>query len=152
MVCEDITGRVIEIFYKVYNTLGYGFLEKVYERAMMVEFGRAGLKFVNQFPVRVFYEGEVVGDYVADFLVEGEVIVEVKAKMALCDSDECQILNYLKATDKEVGLLLNFGRKAEIKRKVYDNEFKGEYFGRQKRDTDEHRFWLGKVLNNGDCV
>jgi GxxExxY protein len=124
MVCEDITSEVIKIFYKVYNILGYGFLEKVYGNAMMIEFRRAGIKFVNQFPVMVFYKGEVVGDYVADFLVEEKVIVEIKAIRELSLVDENQLLNYLTSTDKEVGLLLNFGEKAEIKRKVYDNGLK----------------------------
>ncbi len=124
---EGITEGVIKIFYKVYNVLGYWFLEKVYERAMVIEFDRAGLKYINRFPVRVFYEGEVVGDYVADFVVEGEIIVEVKVNLGVCDSDERQLLNYLRCTDKEVGLLLNFGKKAEVKRKVYDNELKKKY-------------------------
>ena len=124
MDCDEITGEVIRIFYKVYNTLGYGFLENVYEEAMMVEFRKSGLKFVNQFPVKVFYEGEIVGKYVADFLIDGRVIVEIKAIGELGKVNENQLMNYLRSTDKEVGLLLNFGEKAEIKRRVYDNELK----------------------------
>ena len=124
MECEEITGKVIEIFYKVYNALGYGFLEKVYERAMMIEFNKMGLRFSNQYPVNVFYDGKVIGDYVADFLVEGMVVVEIKAIRELSRVDENQLMNYLRCTDKEVGLLLNYGEKAEIKRKVYDNELK----------------------------
>ena len=125
---EDITEKVIEVFYKVYNTLGYGFLEKVYENALKVEFRKSGVVFESQVPIRVFYGGEIVGDYVADFVIEGKVIVEVKAVREMSSVHENQLLNYLTCTDKEVGLLLNFGEKAEIKRKVYDNKLK-KYLG-----------------------
>ena len=121
---EEVTEKVIRIFYKVYNSLGYGFLEKVYENAMMIEFGRAGLVYVNQFPVKVCYDGQVVGSYTADFVVEGKVIVEVKAVRELSVADESQLLNYLRCTNKEVGLLLNFGERASVKRKVFDNSLK----------------------------
>ena len=132
MSCEEITSEIIRIFYKVYNILGYGFLEKVYERAMMIEFRRAGIEFENQFPIKVIYGSEVVGDYVADFVVMGKVIVEIKAIREVSSSDESQLLNYLTSTDKEVGLLLNFGKKAEIKRKVYDNKLKKYFSGDSK--------------------
>ena len=112
--CEEITGKIIEIFYKVYNALGYGFLEKIYHQALCLEFRRAGLEFENEYPIRVIYEGEVMGNYVADFLVDGKVVVEVKAIREIGKVDERQLLNYLRCTDKEVGLLLNFGEKAEI--------------------------------------
>ena len=121
---EEVTEKVIRIFYKVYNSLGYGFLEKVYENAMMIEFGKAGLVYVNQFPVKVYYEGKVVGSYTADFVVEEKVIVEIKAIRELSVADESQLLNYLRCTDKEVGLLLNFGEKASVRRKVFDNSLK----------------------------
>ncbi len=124
MKYEDITEKIISAFYEVYNVLGYGFLEKVYENALMIEFEKVGLKYVNQYPIKIFYKGKIVGDYVADFVVEGKVIVEVKANKILSSSDENQLLNYLTSTDKEVGLVLNFGEKAEVKRKVYDNELK----------------------------
>jgi len=120
MKYEGLTSDIIRIFYKVYNVLGYGFLEKVYENALAVEFRREGLKFGQQVPVRVFYEGEVVGDYVADFIVEGKVVVEVKANCGLGVSDESQLLNYLRCTGKDVGLVLNFGKKAEFKRKIFE--------------------------------
>ncbi len=121
---EELTEKIIGIFYRVYNSLGYGFLEKVYENAMAVEFRKVGLKFGQQVGVSVFYEGENVGDYVADFIVEGKVVVEVKALSEFSGNEKGQLLNYLRATDLEVGLVLNFGREAKVKRKVLDNEFK----------------------------
>ena len=122
---EELTERIIGVFYRVYNELGYGFLEKVYERALAFEFREAGLSFERQVPIKVLYKGEAMGDYVADFIVEGKVIVEVKAMIGLTGIDEAQLLNYLKATGNGVGLLLNFGRKAEVKRKVYDKNWSG---------------------------
>lgn len=124
MKYEDITEKIIKVFYKVYNSLGHGFLEKVYEKAMIIEFNRLGITFINQFPLQVFYDKEVVGDYIADFFVENKIMVEIKAIKQTSKEDESQLLNYLTATNCEVGLLLNYGEKAEIKRKVYDNELK----------------------------
>jgi len=118
---NDITGKIIEIFYKVHNKLGYGFLEKVYENAMMIELRREGIPAVPQSAIKVFYEGEVIGEYFADLLIDNKVIVEIKAAKGLAIENEAQLLNYLKATNIEVGLLLNFGPKPEIKRKVFDN-------------------------------
>ncbi|MBT6690676.1 GxxExxY protein [archaeon] len=115
----ELTEEIIRIFYKVYNTLGYGFLERVYENALKIEFRKAGIDFENQVPVQVFYEEEIVGDYVADFIIDGRVVVEVKAHLGLGVSDESQLLNYLRCTGKDVGLLLNFGKEAEVKRKVW---------------------------------
>jgi GxxExxY protein len=121
---RELTERIINVFYKVYNKLGYGFLEKVYENAMMVEFKKEGVTVVSQSPIRVLYEGETIGEYYADILVENKVIVEIKASRRLVAENEAQLLNYLKATDIEVGLLLNFGAKPEVKRKVFDNLIK----------------------------
>jgi GxxExxY protein len=118
---NELTDRIIKIFYKVYNKLGYGFLEKVYQNAMMIEFKRAGINATAQSPIRVLYDKEIVGEYFADILVDEKVIVEIKASRSLTQDNEAQLLNYLKATDVEVGLLLNFGRKAELKRKLFDN-------------------------------
>ena len=117
----SLTEKIIKIFYRVYNKLGYGFLEKVYENAMMIEFKKDDVLVASQFPIKVFYDNEVIGEYFADILVDGKVIVELKASSNLSPENEAQLLNYLKATNIEVGLLLNFGPKAEIKRKVYDN-------------------------------
>ncbi len=124
--CQDIkhkayTEKIIKIFYKVYNKLGYGFLEKIYENAMMIEFRKAGISAESQFAIQVFYEDKIIGEYFADILVDNKVIIEIKAARNLILENEAQLLNYLKATDIEVGLLLNFGPKPEIKRKVLDN-------------------------------
>jgi GxxExxY protein len=118
---KNLTEKIIKIFYKVYNNLGYGFLEKVYENAMMIEFKRIGIPVVSQFAIKVVYESEVIGEYFADVLVDNKVIVEIKALKSLAVENEAQLLNYLKATDIEVGLLLNFGPKPDFKRKVFDN-------------------------------
>ncbi len=118
---KNLTEKIIKIFYKVYNNLGYGFLEKVYENAMMIEFKRIGIPVVSQFAIKVVYESEVIGEYFADGLVDNKVIVEIKALKSLAVENEAQLLNYLKATDIEVGLLLNFGPKPDFKRKVFDN-------------------------------
>lgn len=118
---KELTDKVIKIFYKVYNKLGYGFLEKVYENAMMIELKKEGIPAVAQSPVKVLYEGEIIGEYSADILVDNKVIVEIKAEKSLAVENEAQLLNYLKATEIEVGLLLNFGLKLEAKRKIFDN-------------------------------
>ncbi len=121
----DITELIIKAFYKVYNALGYGFLEKVYRNALVIELRKLGLEVIPEARIRVYYEGEVVGEYFADLLVAGVVIVELKAMRSLLEEHEAQLLNYLKATPYEVGLLLNFGPKPEIKRKAFDNSRKG---------------------------
>ena len=121
---KDITAKIIQAFYKVYNTLGYGFLEKVYENAIRIEISKSGLSVEQQKNIKVYYDSEQVGDYYADLLVENLVIVELKAAETICDEHETQLLNYLKATDIEVGLLINFGKKAEIKRKIFLNKNK----------------------------
>ena len=118
---KEITEKIIGIFYKVYNALGYGFLEKVYENAMIIEFEREGIPIISQAAIKVSYEGKVVGEYFADMLIDGKVIVEIKAGKYLAPEHEAQLLNYLRATDVEVGLLLNFGPKPQVKRKVFDN-------------------------------
>jgi GxxExxY protein len=124
LLLEDLTGRIIKAYFKVHNTLGYGFLEKVYENAMCIELRKNGILCKAQFPTDVFYEGFSIGYYKADLLVEEKVIVEIKAKESLCEEHECQLINYLRATDIEVGLLMNFGKKSEFKRKIFENQFK----------------------------
>ncbi len=121
---EAVTESIIGAFFEVYNSLGYGFLEKVYENALCAEFRRRGLSFVQQFPIKVEYRGEVVGEYFADLVVEESVVVEVKAVRSLAVEHGAQLLNYLKATGYEVGLILNFGPKAKVVRKVFDNVLK----------------------------
>lgn len=115
----DLTEAVIKSFYHVYNTLGYGFLEKVYENALNVSLTRSGLVVQQQWPIAVSFEGEPVGEYFADLLVNDSVIIEIKAAESLALEHEAQLINYLKATGRQVGLLLNFGPKAEFRRKVF---------------------------------
>jgi len=121
---SDITELVIKAFYNVYNKLGYGFLEKVYEKALEIECKKRGLKCLCQCPIEVFYDNEVVGFYIADMIVNQFVIVEIKAASAITAEHETQLVNYLKATEIEVGLLLNFGKKPEFKRKVFSSDYK----------------------------
>ena len=116
---KEITSAIISAFYTVYNTLGYGFLEKVYENALVLELEKRGLKVQTQFPIQVYYEGKIVGKYFADLLVADTVIVELKAVEQLIAAHETQLINYLKATEIEVGLLLNFGKEAKYKRRVF---------------------------------
>ena len=121
---SEITEQIIKAFYKVYNTMGYGFLEKVYEKTLMIELKKMGLEAQRQIEIKVYYEGEEVGDYKADIIVEEKVILELKAADTLCEEHEAQLLNYLKATPIEIGLLLNFGVKPQMKRKIFTNDKK----------------------------
>lgn len=121
---SEITGKIIKAFYKVYNTLGFGFLEKVYENAMFLELQEMGLNVFKQAPIKVFYNDQEVGEYFADLIIENCVIVELKAVENLLKVHESQLINYLKATEIEVGLLLNFGATAEYRRKVFNNKRK----------------------------
>ena len=118
------TEKIIECFYKVYNTLGFGFLEKVYQRALIIELKEAGFEIDSELPVKVYYKEYDVGDYRADLLVDKEIFLELKANEKLVQGDENQLINYLKATEIELGLLLNFGKKPEIKRKIFTNDKK----------------------------
>jgi GxxExxY protein len=118
---ETLTKHIIGSFYNVYNELGFGFLEKVYENAMLVALTSSGLKAEKQYPISVLFEGHIVGEYLADIVVENKVIIEIKAIKQLSTEHEAQLLNYLKATNIEVGLLLNFGPKPEIMRRVFAN-------------------------------
>jgi len=121
---SDLSSLILKAFYNVYNTLGYGFLEKVYENAMIIELKKLGLSCDAQYPIEVFYDDYKVGNYYADIVVEEKIILELKAAEAICEEHEFQLINYLKATDIEIGLLLNFGKKPEHKRKVLTNDFK----------------------------
>ena len=115
----DLTSKIIGCAYKVYNTLGFGFLESVYEKCMLIELARIGVQAQQQYPITVLYEGHVVGEFVADLWVEDAVIVELKSVRAIAQAHEVQLVNYLKATGKDVGLVVNFGEsKVEVKRKV----------------------------------
>ena len=124
MLHGDITDVIIKAFYKVYNIMGYGFLEKVYENAIRFELNLMNINVDQQKHIPVYYRDEHVGNYFADLLVEEPVIVELKAAESLCEEHEAQLLNYLKATNIEVGLLLNFGKEPQFKRKIYTNDNK----------------------------
>ena len=121
---SDITSKIIKAYYIVYNKLGFGFLEKVYENSMLIELQQSGLRCERQFPIKVYYDEDKVGEYFADILVQDLVIIELKAAESLCQEHEAQLINYLKATEIEVGILLNFGKESEFKRKVFSKEFK----------------------------
>jgi GxxExxY protein len=121
---SDLTDRIIKCYYTVYNKLGHGFLEKVYENSLLIELRKAGMNCQKQVAIDVFYDVQKVGEYYADIIVEDKVILELKAAETLCDEHECQLTNYLRATKIEVGLLLIFGKTPQIKRKVFNNEYK----------------------------
>ena len=134
----NVTELILKAFFEVYRRLGYGFLEKVYENSTAIAARRLGLTVTQQAPISVYFGETVVGEYFADLLVNDLVIVELKGVKALAEEHEAQLLNYLKATRYEVGLLLNFGPKPQCKRKVYDNRFKGDlsWCGPSLLDTD----------------
>jgi len=122
---KEITEKIISCAFKVYNNLGFGFLEKIYKKAMIIELKKEGLQVVEESKIEVHYEGEIIGEYYADLLVEDKVIVELKSTKDSNEAYEKQLINYLKATDMEVGLLINFGEKeVEVSRKIYDNMLK----------------------------
>ena len=117
----EITQKIIRVFYDVYNELGHGFLESVYEKSLEVALNGVGLKVCRQIEIPVWFRGHRVGNFDADMLVENCVMLELKAARALDSAHEAQLLNYLRATEIEVGLLLNFGLKPEFKRLIFDN-------------------------------
>lgn len=121
---KDLSDKIIKAYYKVYNRLGYGFLEKVYENALAIELKSQNLQILTQKQIKVFYEANEVGFYIADIIVESKIILEIKASEYIVEEHEYQLLNYLKATEIEVGLLLNFGKTPAIKRKIFENKFK----------------------------
>lgn len=117
---SELTSAILNAFYHVHSELGFGFLEKVYENALAIELRERGFHVVQQSPIAVWYHGLKVGEYYADLVVNQCVILELKAAEGLVPEHEYQLLNYLKATDMQVGLLLNFGRRAEVRRKVFE--------------------------------
>jgi len=121
---EELTNPIIKTFYEVYNELGYGFLERVYQNSLYLELKNKGFKVEAQKKIEVYYKGIEVGQYYADLIVEDLVILELKAADCIVSAFENQILNYLKGTNCEVGLLLNFGTKPEFKRKIFENSRK----------------------------
>lgn len=121
---KKLSDSILKIYYGVYNQLGYGFLEKVYQNAMYLELKSQGYKVDAQKQIKVFYKNQVVGEYYADLFVEDSIMLELKACECLMDAHKAQLINYLKATEIEIGLLLNFGEKPEFKRIIYTNDRK----------------------------
>ena len=121
---KSLSDTILKIYFEVYNELGYGFLEKVYQNAMYLELKSQGYKVEAQKQIKVYYKSQLVGDYFADLLIEDSIILELKACGCLLDEHKAQLLNYLKATDVEIGLLLNFGTTPEFKRSIYTNDRK----------------------------
>ena len=121
---KNITDIILKSYYKVFNNLGYGFLEKVYENALFYELKKQGLVCEKQKPIKVYYDEIQVGEYYADIIVNECIIIELKAAESLAEEHEFQLINYLKATDIEVGLLLNFGKNPQFKRKIFTNNKK----------------------------
>jgi GxxExxY protein len=122
---SDLSEKVIKVFYQVHTELGYGFSEKVYQKAFGIAMREIGLKVDEQVAIKVYYHGQVVGEYFADLLVNEVILLELKSVNSILDEHEAQLLNYLKATEIEVGYVMNFGKSATFKRKVFDNERKG---------------------------
>jgi GxxExxY protein len=121
---HEITEKIIGTFYDVYNELGHGFLESVYEQSLAIALVEAGSQVERQVPVCVWFRGRQVGDFRADLLADGTVLIELKAARTIDQAHEKQLLNYLRATDIEIGLLLNFGVKPQFRRLIYENETK----------------------------
>ena len=121
MLHKELTDKIIGVFYDVYNELGHGFLESVYETAMVIALREKGINVERQVEIPVWFRSQKIGVFFADLMVENLVIIELKAVRSFDPSHEAQLLNYLRATEIEIGLLLNFGVKPEIKRKIFDN-------------------------------
>ncbi len=124
MIHEELSNKVIRAFYNVYNALGYGFLEKVYENALKFELELLDIKAEQQKQIKVHFKEKLVGEYYADLLVENAIILELKAAENICEEHQAQLINYLRATEIELGFLFNFGKEPEFKRKIFTNDKK----------------------------
>ena len=133
---RQLTQRIIGIFYNVYNELGHGFLESVYHKAMEVALTSDGMQICSPVIIPVWFRSQRVGDFEGDILAERSVLLELKAVRTLDSAHQAQILNYLRATDIEVGLLLNFGVKPEFKRLIFDNQRKAGHQALEPTITD----------------
>jgi GxxExxY protein len=129
---SDLTEQIIGAFYTVYSSLGYGFLENIYVKSLIIEMKKRGMTPRDEVPIHVYYDGQLIGEYFADLVVNDLVILEIKAAKSLAAEHEAQLLNYLKATPYEVGLLLNFGPKPETKRRSFDNQRKEWFIAQTK--------------------
>ena len=116
---KELTSKISECAYKVHNTLGFGFLEAVYQNALLIELIKAGLRAEKEKKIQVYYDTQLVGDYLGDIIVEDKVILELKSVKELHPAHSAQLINYLKATGIEIGLLINFGESVAVKRKVF---------------------------------
>lgn len=116
---KELTAKIIECAYKMHNTLGFGFLESVYQNALVLELEKNGLQARKEVPIKVRYEEKIVGEFVADIVVEDKVILELKSVKEIHPAHEAQLTNYLKATGIEVGLIINFGESVQVKRRVF---------------------------------
>lgn len=121
---KETTDKILKCFYNVYNKMGYGFAEKVYENSMAIEMNKIGLAFEQQKSIKVYYEGYQVGSYTADIVVQDSVLLELKTGSAIIPAHEAQLLNYLRATDIEIGFVLNFGDKPQFRRMAFLNSRK----------------------------
>ena len=121
---QSITNTILKVYYEVYNELGHGFLEKVYQNAMYFELKARGLKVESQKEIKVYFKQQLVGEYYSDLILENKVIIELKATEVLMNAHVAQTINYLKATPIEIGMLLNFGSEPEFKRLIYTNNKK----------------------------
>ena len=124
MKYQEITSKIIKCAYTVHKNLGFGFLENVYQNALMIEVANADLYAEKEKKIQVLYNGQVVGDYVADIVVEKKIICELKSTKEINPAHEAQLVNYLKATGLEVGLLINFGEQVRVKRKIFNKHGK----------------------------
>ena len=125
------TSEIIKAFYDVYNELGYGFLERVYKNALYKELKKRGFNCSTERHIPVYYKGEMVGDFFADIIIDDKIVLELKAVKAIAPEHEAQLMNYLRATDAEVGLLLNFGPEPQMRRIVFTNDRKKNHFKNQ---------------------
>ena len=122
---SDLSDKIIKVFYEIHNELGYGFSERVYQKAFGIALRQIGLKVEEQLPIKIYFRGQEIGEYFADMVVNDVILIELKAVGQIVEEHEAQLLNYLKSTKIEVGYVMNFGKSAVFKRKVFDNERKG---------------------------
>ena len=122
---SELSEKIIKVFFDVHNELGFGFSEKVYQKVFGIALRENGMKVDEQVPIKVYFRGQLVGEFFADMIVNDLILLELKSVSAILEEHEAQLLNYLKATEVEVGYVLNFGKSASFKRKIFDNDRKG---------------------------
>lgn len=122
---SELSKKILKVFFEVHTELGFGFSEKIYQKAYAIALCEAGMKVDEQVPVKVYFRGQLVGEFFADMVVNDSILLELKSASMIIEEHEAQLLNYLKSTEIEVGYVLNFGKSASFKRKVFDNHRKG---------------------------